>query len=676
MNNILYIATDNNGVIKIGYTNKNADERIAIFSKNYNVNFQKVAEFEIKNESALKIERFVHEFLNAQFLNVKMIYDKFNIVEYESYVKDKNDGYTEIFLCNPVVLTNLITFFHISGFLNVTSKELDDISKIKSFDESTLKTHYQNILRFIGKEGKKDLFGSPNIITKRTNIFEKNFKIWKEKSFSDLELVYKNNIFKLKHNNGFTSISNYIFGNNDLDVCKLLLQKCVLNISKEDMLKFFDENLQKIIKQNENFSPHNRKFSKEDKESIVFKRLEAFKEEKEKIISDLFKNKLIEKIIKNNIQTLTKLEKVLDIPSEQLNNLNYLLDKNKITFKYKIIDRKIDTLFFSVEADSSENLNIYTNYILSNITAYIMNPQLSLSYFLKKDKLITYQIEELKKFHSFDDDIENHTTEEVFNKYLEYKKITKKIDMKNIDLFLNKCSFQNYINTNQRYTIETHALLNIFKSYNKKFVNKKNKFIIDKQNQDMERLYLMNKSNYNNIDCGRYLVNNIKNFRFIEFDDLYSYTVSLLKEPIKYCEKELIQHLFKPTNLEKPFNTNEECDDYLDTVFNGMSIRKHIILKTANGMFELFKNNFNNKYRLNKQFKINLLISRIISNLEGAQCKNYEEIKELEDSLKELESSNYKKYVTENVMDVAKTELLKKKKIFTKQTERLSFNKF
>jgi len=641
MNNIVYIAATDLGLMKIGYTKKSSSHRIKQFAKHYPTPFKEVTSFEVEEVNAESVEKFIHEILNAQFLNLKLMYDKFNFVEYESYMKNSPDGYTEIFLSNPNIINNLFTFLHSLGFIKLTDNDIEKINQIPSFKENELKKYYPEINQFIEEEGKKEGFASPNIITKRTNIFKNNFDKWMKdipKDSNNIELLIENNDFFLVSKNRKIRLENFLFGNTEEKNCIYLKKNLIINYDIDFLIDSFFYSLVKLEKQNTNMSTQRSSFQYKNEKFLAIQHTKKLKltqlsiiQTKTKDFQSFLKDKENKDIILSTINEFTNyLEKYKDIiSSEKILDSDYFKK-----FINCIQNNELDQILkikcnFYPDSTNVEWTNISLKY--NNHTTEESNCYFIINYILSNLE---------KKFNNNFNDNERTNIKEYFiekNNFvfsclsatIEPEILTQKVNYK---YFNNSALDRKYLESLNRYCIgtnkdirESHAIQHLLD--NNHLLSSDQTFIFRERSSILSQLFVPK------FNRPFYFDENIKEkLNFIE-NKYYNLGLKIIeqiktkkcanrwKEPIKTIEEYFL-------NLEKFLFQKEHnfyiqknaMQDFLNINIDGKSIECHLLSINAN---KYINNKFkNSNIKLNsfsnlKQFQL----SRSILNYSDNKIK-------------------------------------------------------
>ena len=277
--NILYIATNDNGLIKIGITDVSAEKRVEKFTKDYDNSFKLILKFDLNNNIAnTTVETLFHEILNSKFLNVNFLQKNKLSNDFEDFVKIKDNGrcksgYTEIFILEKDILKNLIVLMHL---LNITEIKPDHFNTINLLKENdNFLSEIKNINKIIKKNEVINTFKDKNLLIKpllnnQTNILKKNFAYIAKKIENDqrndcfdnekVNFLLKNNKLFFSYESYSIDASNIIHGcSNDIDRLNLIsinqpnfksfkdLGNVILNIRKENLNLSGQKNYIKII---------------------------------------------------------------------------------------------------------------------------------------------------------------------------------------------------------------------------------------------------------------------------------------------------------------------------------------------------------------------------------------------------------------------------------------------
>jgi hypothetical protein len=230
--NQLYICSDNNGLIKIGITDEwNPLKRINSFSKEYQNEFDLILAIPVEKIKAKDLESFIHRIFNSQFLNVKFLYEQFNIVEFEKLVNSKADGYTEVFLSHPILFANLLAYTNLLELTDISEANLAEVGNIESFPMKELfkknslhrkiitleENNYLNLPRATALQN--------NMINGRVNVLRKNNELFFNQlnKESNISLEYKGDDTLIVSGKAKLSLNNFVTSNNNIEYASTLV---------------------------------------------------------------------------------------------------------------------------------------------------------------------------------------------------------------------------------------------------------------------------------------------------------------------------------------------------------------------------------------------------------------------------------------------------------------------
>lgn len=268
MNNYLYIAINGEGLIKIGLTDGNPILRIEKFSKEYEIPFEPLLIFDVKNTDNDVAESILHQLFNSQLLNTAFIHKEMSIFDFVKYNKNSPDGYTEIFLANSKFLANSLTILHLNGIITLQEENLDSLTTITEYPIQRLQNKYPaefNKIRL--RENNKISLLKPNY-NNRNIIFKKNFSKFLKLSenFENLNLKYQNKELYLTNNSIKSNLSNLLHGNDDISILKKIITEFKLSESNIDLKSF----AKILIEQNQKISVQkNPSFTKNEKKKYI-----------------------------------------------------------------------------------------------------------------------------------------------------------------------------------------------------------------------------------------------------------------------------------------------------------------------------------------------------------------------------------------------------------------------
>lgn len=649
MNNILYLATDDSGLVKIGYTETSSQNRIKQFANYYPKKFKEVTSFTVKEVNAESVEKFIHEVLNAQFLNLKLMYDKFNFVEYQSYVKNSPNGYTEIFLSNPSIINNLFTFFHTLRFIELKDIDIQKIHNIKSFNENELKKYYPQINSFIEEEGKKEGLASPTIITKRINIFKNNFDKWFNeisKNFNSIDLIIENNHFFFLSNKKKIRLENFLFGSINDESCLYIKNNLKCDYDIDYVINTFFNSLNSLQEQNTNLSPQRSSFQYKNKKFLEIqhhKKLELKRSTSEK---SKFKD----------FSSFLKKEEVKDIISNSINQFKNYLETNKEIIKSDLF---LESPYFNNFLNHFHNNKLESFF---NIECKFLNENDYINWVNIKPKKAEYKDENLVCYPFVDYVIKN--LEKMFNNnFTEQEKNNQSQYFKEKDDFVFTClsaiinperlkrNFNyKYFDNSKLYhkvlkctdyyltnsDISDHATINTLLKNNFLLFNNQNLFLREKA-FILTSLFSFSKSQsfkdeeyinsyYNKLSSVEVIWNNLAiNF----LDKIKNQKQSNhWKDPIKIVDEYFVdfeEHISIYRKSHKLYHKNDVIQDFLEIEIEGQSIESHLLSINANNYVNnKIKNSLINweSFSNKKQFQLSRTILNYSDNKVHFSNKN------------------------------------------------------
>lgn len=227
MENYLYIAVNDDGFIKIGITNSNPTNRINKFGRKFPSKFRYLLSFEIQEIGNESIETLLHELFNSQLLNVKYLNNSLNVVEFDSYTKDSPNGYTEVFLSNPIFLANCLTILHLQGSLTLQSTDLEKIKNLKEYPREELERKYPKEFKQVRETEKNKISLLKPVFNNSETIYKRNYTkfLTIAQDSPRFKIMFEGDNIYLHGNKNKTNAVNMLHGNTSYDNLQTLISK-------------------------------------------------------------------------------------------------------------------------------------------------------------------------------------------------------------------------------------------------------------------------------------------------------------------------------------------------------------------------------------------------------------------------------------------------------------------
>jgi hypothetical protein len=218
-----------NGIVKAGIT-KNEDVITRLKQINKDLPDDKqlslVCSFDIIQDPAL-IERFIHEYLGINQLNVQYLQNKMVLVNFE-HLNSNNDGSTEFFISNQEKIKECVTLFCVTGYLKANLNALQELNKIQDFPLEMLKDKYPAFLALCEKSNQ-----NKNIHNIKTVSLKEAFEQF-ENLPKRINFVIEQNQYYLTINDSKINIQELIKEENSIFLEKLLSADSDIILEKQN----------------------------------------------------------------------------------------------------------------------------------------------------------------------------------------------------------------------------------------------------------------------------------------------------------------------------------------------------------------------------------------------------------------------------------------------------------
>ncbi len=254
--NYLYVAYNDDEFLKMGITDKDPHTRIHSFGRKYPKKFKHIIDFNIINYENNDIETIIHQFFNSQLLNTALLYKECNIIEFQPYVEKSPNGYTEIFLSNPIYLANVLTILHLISAIELSENDLKNIeNNIYAYPIQIIEKKYRTELNEIKNRQNNEVSLVKNVSNNKNNIHKLNFKNFLEISNKTLnfQIHKKENEYYFTNGEKQTNLVNFLHGNNSFDVLHQVIKtQLKSNIDISSLKKLLVDNNKSVTTQKSN----------------------------------------------------------------------------------------------------------------------------------------------------------------------------------------------------------------------------------------------------------------------------------------------------------------------------------------------------------------------------------------------------------------------------------------